>query len=93
MAQGGAGCRNGKVTAFVERLGEGPGQRRLSATPAVPDAPVWPEHDLRASDKDSNGHRTPSATGVAERRTWAPGSGFTALGGGSNRAADEIAAD
>ncbi len=79
MAQGGAGCRNGKVTAFVERLGEGGGQRRLNATPAVPDAPAWPEHDRRATDKDSNGHRTSSATGIAERRTWAPGSGHTVI--------------
>ncbi|HLM97418.1 MAG TPA: LuxR C-terminal-related transcriptional regulator, partial [Acidimicrobiales bacterium] len=55
------------------------GQGRLSATPAVPDAPAWPERDRRASDKDSNGHRTSSASGVAERRTWAPGSGSTVI--------------
>ena len=45
----------------------------------MPDAPAWPEHDRRASDKDSNGHRTSSAAGIAERRTWAPGSGHTVI--------------
>jgi len=51
----------------------------LNATPAVPDAPAWPEHDRRASDKDRNGHRTTSATAIAERRTWAPGTGHTII--------------
>jgi len=45
----------------------------------VPDAPAWPEHDRRASDKDRNGHRTTSATAIAERRTWAPGTGHTII--------------
>ena len=72
------GCRNGKVTAFVERLGE-EGRRRLDATPAEPDVSAWPKHDRRASDGGSNGHHASSATSVAERRTWAPGSGYSII--------------
>jgi DNA-binding NarL/FixJ family response regulator len=66
------------VTAFVERLGE-EGRRRLDASPAEVDVPAWPKHDRRASDTDSNGHRTDSAASVAERRTWAPGSGYSII--------------
>jgi DNA-binding NarL/FixJ family response regulator len=66
------------VTAFVERLGE-EGRRRLDVESAESDVPAWPKHDRRASDTDSNGHRAASATSVAERRTWAPGSGYSII--------------
>jgi DNA-binding NarL/FixJ family response regulator len=63
------------VTAFVERLGE-EGRRRLDVKPVEADVPAWPKHDRRAGDSDSGGYR---ATSVAERRTWAPGSGYSII--------------
>jgi DNA-binding NarL/FixJ family response regulator len=63
--------------AFVERVGDEGRRRRLDAASATPNGPAWPKHNRRASDNGLNGHRPAAATVLAERRTWAPGTGHT----------------
>ena len=84
------GRRYGKVTTFAERVEDGGRRRRVAVTAPVasasgpgPEGSPQPMSDDApggaANATDATGQGGTSATALAERRTWAPGSGHNII--------------